>query len=375
MSSFGLTYTPSRNQRYRFSEWNSTDHVLGIDYDRQLGRRWGLALNAGAANTGLEQFWFRQPVYRRVENPPATFDELVQRVEAGEFTDEEFASIITGAPIVEEPGGRELELTRVNSLNSTATVSYAHSARSTFTFGVGASRYETSTPFRSGSGDFAVNDLQRQYGHFQSSYRFGPATTAGVRYNLSGNDSTFGRSYSQSASGYLRRRLSRFWAAEIEGGGGYASLDPDAGYLGQLTTIRGRVPSWTAGGSLQYRYGGHSFDVFGRRQIGDNLGLSSATSMGGGVSWQWTTPRIPWVFSGGASFSRSDWGFSVIGDSSTSFETTLLQAGLSRRLSPTTAFATGYYFGRYESPFTGLLTGSTIHRVQATFLWRPVEAQ
>ena len=374
-SSFGLTYTPSRNQRYRFSEWNSTDHILGLDYDRQLGRRWGLGLNASAANTGLEQFWFRQPVYRRVENPPATFDELVQRVEAGEFTDEEFASIITGAPIVEEPGGRELELTRVNSLNAAATASYAHSARSTFSFGIGANRYETSTPFRTGDRDFAVNDLQRQFAYFETAYRSSASMTTGVRYNLTGNDSTFGRSYSQSASMFVRRRLSRFWSAEVQGGGGYSSLDVDEGYLGRLTNVRNSIPNWTAGGSLNYRYGGHAFELFGRRQIGDSLGLSSATSVNGGLSWQWTTPRIPWVFSGGASYSRSDWGFSVVGDSSRSYETTLLQAGLSRRISPTTAFSTGYYFGRYESPFTGLLTGSTIHRVQAVFLWRPIEAR
>jgi hypothetical protein len=39
----------------------------------------------------------------------------------------------------------------------------------------------------------------------------------------------------------------------------------------------------------------------------------------------------------------------------------------------TTSFSTGYYYGKYDSPLRGLLTGASVHRVQASFLWRPVE--
>jgi hypothetical protein len=82
---------------------------------------------------------------------------------------------------------------------------------------------------------------------------------------------------------------------------------------------------------------------------------------------------MPWVFSGSAQYTKSEYGFRVFDNTSTSYETTLLEAGLTRRISPSTQFTTGYYFGRYASPFTGLLTGTSVHRVQATFLWRPVE--
>ncbi len=376
-SSFGLTYTPSRNQRNRYSEWNSTDHVAGIDYDRQIGRRWGIGLNANASNTGLEQFWFRQPVYRRVENPPTTLEELLARSDAGEFTDDEFASLISGAPVVDDPGGREIALSRVNSLSGNVTASYAHSARMTVTMGLSASRYDSS--FRSFANDpanrFAVNNISRQFGYAQAAYRFSPSMTTGVRYNIANNSSTFGLSTSHSASGFLRQRLSRFWSAEVEAGTGFVSVDPESGFLSNLQGTVSSRPTWTAGGSLQYRYGGHSFETFGKRQVGDSLGLSSATSMSGGVSWQWSTPRMPWVISGGASYSKSDWGNAAFGGSSTAYETSLLQGGVTRRLSPTTAFVGGYYYGRYTSPFRGLLTGSAIHRVQASFLWRPVEAR
>jgi hypothetical protein len=124
---------------------------------------------------------------------------------------------------------------------------------------------------------------------------------------------------------------------------------------------------------VRYRYGGHEFESFARRQVGDTLGLSSRTSMNAGISWEWATPRMPWVVSAGASYSRSDLGAVFLDDRSSFYETSLLQGGLSRRLSPTTALMLGYYFGRYSSPFSGLLTGTTIHRVQGTFLWRPAE--
>jgi hypothetical protein len=377
-SSFGLTYTPSRNQRSRYSDWNTTDHVLGIEFDRQLGRRWGLALNASGSNTGLEQFWFRRPITTRVENPPASLEELLQRVEAGEFTDDEFASLITGAPVIIDPGGRELELTRVTSLNATSTATYAHSARLHFTMGVGASRYDSS--FRNFVGDasdrLSVNNIQRQFAFVESAYRFSRDVTTGFRYNASMNDSSFGRSQAHSSTGFVRKKLGRFWTAELEGGAGYVNFDSDNGFLATLRpdALQSR-PTWVAGGALQYRYGGHSFDGFAKRQVGDSLGLSSSSTLSTGLNWEWTTPRMPWIFFGSGSHSKSDYGFVVADGSGTAYQSSLLQAGLTRRLSSTTAFTTGYYFGRYSSPFRGLLTGATVHRVQASFLWRPVEAR
>ena len=375
-SSFGLTYTPSRHQRVEFTEWNSTDHVLGLTYDRQLGRRWDFGASASAANTGLEQFWFRQPVFRRVENPPTSLEELIQRVEAGEFTDEEFASLLTGSPIVVDPGGLELDIARVSSINTRVSASYAYSPRLTFTMGLGASYYTASeSANQDATRRIAISDISRQFGYFQGAYRTSPSVTTGFRYNITRNDSTFGLSQTNSASAFVRKRFNRFWSAEGEGGGGYVSLDPNEGLLAQLGRDFKPRPTWIAGGSVDYRYSGHSFETFVRRQVGDNLGLTSQNSLSAGLAWEWATPRFPWVFNGGASYSRSELGY-AFGDGTLSFyETSLLQGGLSRRLTPTTMFATGYYYGRYSSPFSGLLTGSRIHRVQATFLWRPVEPQ
>lgn len=374
----GLSYTPSRMQRNRFSQWNSTDHIVGLNVNRQLGRRWGLAMNASAANTGLEQFWFRQPTLRRVENPPTSFDELLQRVDAGEFTDEEFASILTGAPIVEDPGGRELDLARVTSLSSGVTASYARSARSDITFGASTSRFSSS--FVTGANDRSnrpqVNELSRHSAFVQSTYRRDAATTMGVRVNTGLNDSSFGEALSSSATVYVNRRLSRFWSAQVEGGGGYVAVDTLNPQFARAQggNSRGQA-TWVAGGQVNYRYGGHRFGSSIRRSVGDSMGLASMTTLSAGLDWQWTNPRMPWVFNGGATFMRSDWGAQVFDATSTAFESTLLQGAVTRRLTPTTALTTGYYFGRYDSPLRGLLTGVTVHRVQASFLWRPAESR
>lgn len=371
---FGLSYTPSRVQRSRFSQWNSTDHVLGLNVNRQLGRRWGVAMNASAANTGLEQFWFRRPTLRRVENPPTSFDELLQRVDAGEFTDEEFASILTGAPIVEDPGGRELDLGRVVSLSSGVTASYARSARNEISVGASTSRFSSS--FLTGADDRSdrpfVNDLSRHSVFARSSYRRDAATTIGFRVAGNMNDSSFGEAVSSSASVFLNRRLSRFWSARVEGGAGYVSVDGANSFFARAGNGNGGA-TWLAGGEVNYRYGGHQFGASLRRSVGDSMGLASMSTVSAGLNWQWTNPRMPWVFSGGASYSRSDWGAQLFDVSSTAFESTLLQGGVTRSLSATTALSTGYYFGRYDSPLRGLLTGVTVHRVQASFLWRPAQ--
>ena len=375
-SSFNFSYTPSRVQRTNFSQWNSTDHVVGLEYQRQFGRRWGLAFNGGAANTGLEQFWFRRPTLRRIENPPTTFDELLQRVDAGEFTDDEFASILTGAPIVDDPGGRELDLSRVRSLNSTLSMSYAQSARSTITFGGGISEFNS--PFRTGLTDSSdrtqVNNISRQHVFAQSEYRVNAGTTAGARYTGSQNSSTLGDAQAHSSVFFMRKRLSRFWTAAFEGGIGATNLDETSGVFRGLQSAKlGARATWVAGGSLDYRYGGHSLTGSFQRRVGDPLGLAARSTLLGSFQWQWTNPRMPWVFTGGASYQSSDFGFTVFDDTSLALETSLVQGAVTRRLSPSTAFTTGYYFGRFNSPLRGLLTSTAVHRVQATFLWRPVE--
>jgi len=197
--------------------------------------------------------------------------------------------------------------------------------------------------------------------------------TTGFRYNFGVNGSTFGNSINHAVVGYASKRLSRYWEAGAEAGMGYVSLNADSGILNRFERSISGTPTWVAGGSLGYRYGGHSFRTNVRRQVGDTLGLSTLATISGGVDWQWANPRMPWVFSGGASYSKSDWGFAAFDNSSTALETTLLQGGITRRLSASTAFSTGYYYGRYSSPLRGLLTGASVHRVQASFLWRPVD--
>ncbi|MEZ5363173.1 MAG: hypothetical protein R2748_12735 [Bryobacterales bacterium] len=373
-SSFGLTYTPMRSQRMNFTQWNTTDHLLGFNYDRDFGRRWGLAVHGGASNTGLEQFWFRQPVYHRIENPPTTLEELLARSEAGEFTDDEFASLITGAPVVDDPGGRELALTRVTGANTSVAATYAQSARTTYTFGVSGSFYNSNRILSTQAGrGLAVWNVTQQSAFFQSRYRLSPSLSTGFRYNLMNSQSSLGRMLGQTGSAFVEKRLGRSWSVQGSVGGGMVDFSRSNGLI-DYTGITKR-PTWVADGSVKYRYGGHSFEAFGRRQVGNSMGLNAASTTGTGLSWEWRSPRMPWSFNGTASYSRSDWGFQAIDGSSTAFESSLLQAGLTRTLSPSTAFTTGYYFGRYTSPLRGLFQGTTIHRVQATFLWRPVEPQ
>ncbi len=376
-SSVGLTYTPSRTQRANFRQWNTTDHVLGLQMDKQVSRRWGLGLSASAADTGFEQFWFRRATLRRVENPPTSFDDLLQRVDSGEFTDEEFASILTGAPIVDDPGGRELDLSRVRSLNSTLTASYAKSARTTITMGGGLSRFQSN--FLTGSDDRSdrvqVNNLGRQHAFVDASYRASAGLTWGTRYTGALSSSNFGDAQSHSGVGYLNKRISRYWDLGLEGGAGVVDVDQESALFRRFGNGSPSPLTWVAGGSLNYRYGGHRFGGRLRRQVGDPMGLAARSTIVAGFDWEYTNPRMPWIFTGGASYSSSDFGFAVFDDSTTALETSLYQGALTRRLSSNTALTTGYYFGRYESPLRGLLTGVSVHRVQASFLWRPVEAR
>ncbi|MDA0206412.1 MAG: hypothetical protein O3A53_10040 [Acidobacteria bacterium] len=74
-------------------------------------------------------------------------------------------------------------------------------------------------------------------------------------------------------------------------------------------------------------------------------------------------------------FSRSDVDLDLTSQQQLGrdFASDLYSAGLSRRLTPSTTFRSDYYFGEYVSPFSGVASNISLHRLQMSLVWRPVE--
>ena len=369
-SDLSISYTPSHNQRVNIEEWSTTNHDLSVSVSKELGARWTLNGTADGGYTGLEQYWLELPILHFPTDVPDTLEGLYEAVEAGQFTDEEFASILTGAPVVDDPGGRQMDLGRVLSLGASASGSYAYSPRWRFNFSGRTQRSNlraVSRPDRPAIGGLYVADNSVQLGSASMSYRFSPRTSIGVSHTTARAHSDFADSLSNNAMISLSQRLSR--ALRYRVGLGIGAVNVSRTVYAVDPRMRA---TWTASGGLSYSLGRHSVSANASRNVGDTLGLGANTSTMAQLQWSWMSLRSPWIASAGFGVMRlRQQGGGVI--RTRSLNSDLYSLGVGRRLSPSTLMRTDYYYGRYVSPFEGLFSNAQIHRLQVSLLWRPAE--
>src|SRR5690606_21025437 len=121
---------------------------------------------------------------------------------AGEISNDEFAAILTGSPVVDDPGGSEQALARVFSASVSTTASYAYSRRVSLNFGAGSSlnqlignnirRGDSALPYLSFARTTSANA--------SADYRLSSRTRVGVRHITSFSQSSYLHSVSHNPS-------------------------------------------------------------------------------------------------------------------------------------------------------------------------------
>lgn len=362
-----FSYSPSHVQRSRIPEWSTTDHRLSFEATRDLTPRLSLRASGSGGNTGLEQYWSRPAVTHSVE-APASFNELMQKVLAGEISDDEFAAMLTGSRVVDDPGGAEYDVSRIFSASLSTGMSYAYSRRTTLNFGARSSMSRVlSTNFSQPAADARyINYARSTTANASADYRLSSRTRIAFSHVTAFTDSTFARSVSHSPTVSVSQMLSRHWSYEVGGGVGTIGFDANNASRDWNTT------TWTANGMLGYVRGAHQINLAAGKRVGDPSGFGGRTTTQANLMWNWQPRFSPWGATAGIAFSRSDYG-AFSGPRLQKFATDLYSAGLSRRLTPSTMFRSDYYYGQYLSPFSGIASNMALHRLQMSLVWRPVE--
>jgi hypothetical protein len=161
--------------------------------------------------------------------------------------------------------------------------------------------------------------------------------------------------------------LSRHWT--YQAGAGIGTID-----FGESPSSQFRLANrttWTAHGMLGYTTGPHQISLSASRLVGDSMGFGARSSMQANLTWNWQPRFSPWGTHAGIALSRSD--VAISSQEGREFSSDLYSAGLSRRLTPSTTFRTDYYFGEYVSPYSGVASNMSLHRLQMSLAWRPVE--
>lgn len=366
-SNFSVAYSPSHTSRFRFNEWTATNHVVSLGFSKEIGARWGLAIHSDSGLVGLPQAWYVAPTLHRVENPPTTIEDLMERAAAGEFTDDEVASLLTGAPVIDDPGGVGLGLSRVARASANVSLSYAHSPRMSMTFSGGGSTYQVIND----DGPDHVNFLRRSdllTGNVGMKYKLDSRTTVGAGVSSRRIDSNFQRAQSNQLTFSYAKVLRSRWKYSVHGGGGVSDNRSNSvpaigdSFFGRSSTI----PTWVLGGSLGYSGRANTFSLSASRDAGDYWGTGATATVSAGLNWQWMRPTSSWGLSAGAVYFHN-----VAQQNFRNLESGLVNAGLVQRLSASTLIRTDYIYSRYASAYRGLIPNISIHRVQATVVWTP----
>jgi hypothetical protein len=360
-SSFSGSYTPSYTRRAHYSQWNSLDHHLTLTAARRLGRRWDVSVAAAGYSNLLEQFLFAPPVFSRVLAVPATFEELAGAVAAGRFTNDQLASILTGAPVVESPARTLLFGSRVLGASAQTTLTYSPSARLSFHVRAGASRTQhlpdpqEDERVRGGYLLYRTSALNAQAG---LSYSFSPRTHVGLEAAANRQSSPVLDAYTTTATGWVARNMGRRWFVQLRGGAGY--IEPV-----RATFEQDRRPRYLAGASLGFKTRAHALLASHDRSVGDAYGLGSHRTDTTTGSWRWGRPGRTWWLYANTSRQRS------YGSRWAELNGWLAGGGLARTVSRTTVLQTEYAYLSNTGRLTGSRPQASVHAVRLVLSWSP----
>lgn len=366
-SGLSVVYQPSFVGRTQFSEWNSLNHFLVVDGTRRVSPKLNLNLQSTATLFGFEQFFFDSPVLRSVDAPPGSFSDLVGRAEEGAFSDQEIASLLTGSPVVESPGGQDLSLTRTFSMDVSFSAQYRKSPRLTVQLGASANEFRfISGREVGGTGDDrSFFDGGRSVSvtadvAYQASHKTLVGSTVAVTRT---NNRLVGRVDYASTLGRVRRQLTRTWQGGVEIGAGTARING----LGGAGQTGG---TWLGGGDLARNGRNHSVQVSIRKDVGDPYALGAASTVATRAMWGWTLPGRQWYAH--TELNRSSSRIRRL--QLTNLPELVLwtyRTGVTRRLNRHTLARTEYFYGSYSSQIVGLFGNLNRHSVVVSLLLTP----
>jgi hypothetical protein len=285
------SYSPSFVARPRNSDYKSVNHQFSFNWSRNVTPLWSISAGGAGVVSDIEQLLFTPTVYGNVAALNTTFDDLAAAVLAGNYTDPELASLLTGAPVVKAPEQSLLFGNRLMTATAYASLSWSQSPRSS----VSVTGWVNRIQHLASSGDYT----QRIGG---SSYVVPRATISTVTlkwgYSLSPRTNistslTSNRIYSAQQTGYsvhlaAGRTLSRHWLAQASVGVGFVR-SPSETFANSLVVQR------LYSVSLGYKARAHTFLGSYDRTLGDNYGLGSDSTRGASAGWNWRPPGSRWV--------------------------------------------------------------------------------
>jgi len=360
-SNLSIIYSANYQRQIRYSNLNALSQVLSLNASRHIGAKWDLSFSGTAGDSTYDQMLFSPTLFSSLTAVPATFEDLASAVLAGQYNNNQLASLLTGAPMIDSPSRTLLFGDRVFVSSAGTSLSYAHSQRLTISASATGS-YSEHLP--NGGGQTAPQYIyllphaMEASAGINVSYALTPRTRIGVDVSGSRGFSHIQDSYTSYGTAFVSRKMGQRWFAQVHGGGGFVTY-VNTKYAG----TRGTTPVF--GGSLGFKTYAHSFIVESDQTLSQGYGAGASDTIMTSGAWHWWRPGHSWGlnsmytaqrFSGGAFGNLSGWRAS---------------AGMTRRLGGHMVLETAYTYASFSSSSPLNPYKSAQSAVRLSVMWTP----
>jgi hypothetical protein len=355
-----FSYTPSYIAVPGHSEWSAANHALSFSWNRKV-HKWDAGFALNGTTTSSSEMLFSPSVLSKVTALDLTFEDLAAAMLSGRFTNNELASILTGAPLEVSPAQSLIYGSRVMSAGASATVSYSLSSRASFHFSGGLSRFQY---FNDRQGPESARNKalvpRNTSGNTNVglSYSLTPRTNVGVDTSATRIVSAYEDAYALTARLAIGRKMGQRWFLN--------------GYGGSSTTISrdktAQLPQgaqYVAGGSVGFRMRSQTFVGAVDRTASDTYGLGAGYTLSTTGAWSWRRPGSAWTWSLSGGWQR------VGGTSSVSVAGCQVASSLSRAVSRHVSASFSYAHMTSEGGRLGVLQDLTMDAARFSLVWTP----
>lgn len=368
LSDLTIVYTPTYNASVNHPEWNRMNHFLNIQgrAGKPVARfgRWSLNVAGTMEANNFENFLFTPMQLSQVAATPATFDELAGALTSTSFSNNQLASLLTGAPMVNSPARLLFYGNRILTAGLSSTLTYAYSSRLSFHVRGGGSRLqplETGTP--SGT---AIRPIQLRTttagASVGLSYLLNPRTKVSWSAESHRVFSPVMDAYINTSTVALSRIMGRHWFGKVEGGAGV--IDP----VRQSAAVPAGL-QYVASGSLGYKMRAHTLLASLERSLSDSFAIGAGSTFISSGAWRWHRAGSPW--SAEAAYSREQ--LESLG--SGRLNTWRANTTISRNIGRQTTIIAQYAYSDYKSLFGQQPYNLSLDGVRVSLRWTPFQKQ
>jgi len=353
-----ITYTISYDASIRYSSWNSLNHRLFFGVSHGLTPRLTWSFSGSAATMRWDQFLFEPTALSEVSQVPSTFDDLVQAILAGNYSNNQLASILTGAPVLESPASTFIYGTRFFTSALNTQLSYAQSVRLRIYAGASGSRTETLASDRPQiDGVVLVPNTTTVNAMTGFSYALTPLSVIGFETTGSRVFSRYENAYTTTGAVTAGRAFGRHWIANGRGGAGT--------YFPVQQTFHYKPgPRYVAGGGLTFKANSQTVLLQFNHSITDSTGFGAQTGNSGSGAWEIHRPGQRWAF-----FSQGTYT-SLTGSTLSNVNAWLAGAGIAR-LDRHTTVRLAYMYGRDTGLISNTIESRHLQAVNLVVSWNP----